>query len=90
MVKEKVHPSKREDKNSSEIKEIILFNDDVNTFDFVIKTLIEVCEHDPHQAEQCTLIVHFNGKCAVKSGSYIELKLPYKEMTDRGLTVTIE
>lgn len=90
MVKEKVHPSKRKAEKSSDIKEIILFNDDYNTFEFVIKTLIEVCCHDIYQAEQCTLIVHFNGKCAVKSGSYQELKPPYKEMTDRGLTVSIK
>ncbi len=90
MVKEKIHPSKRKDEKTSEIKEIILFNDDINTFDFVIKTLVEVCGHDFNQAEQCALIVHFNGKCAVKSGSFSELKQPYKEMTDRGLTVSIE
>jgi len=47
--------------------EIILYNDDVNTFDHVIKTLIAVCEHTPQQAEQCAMIVHYNGKCVVKS-----------------------
>ena len=55
--------------------EIILYNDDVNTFDHVIKTLIKVCEHTPHQAEQCAMIVHYNGKCAVKSGSCKNLSL---------------
>ena len=54
--------------------EIILYNDDVNTFDHVIKTLIAVCEHTAQQAEQCAMIVHYNGKCAVKSGSYKELE----------------
>ncbi len=54
--------------------EIILYNDDVNTFQHVIKTLIAVCEHTPQQAEQCSLIVHYKGKCSVKSGSLSDLK----------------
>ena len=74
MVREKTDISQKEDEKSSVVREIILFNDDVNTFDFVIETLILVCEHDPHQAEQCTLIVHLKGKCSVKKGSYSELK----------------
>jgi ATP-dependent Clp protease adaptor protein ClpS len=90
MVKEKLFPSKHKDAEASEVREIVLYNDDFNTFDFVIETLIDVCGHDENQAEQCTLIVHFNGKCAVKSGSFTELKPPYKEMQTRGLTVTIE
>ena len=55
---------------SSRLHEIILYNDDVNTFDHVIRTLIEVCEHTPEQAEQCSLIVHYKGKCSVKSVTY--------------------
>jgi len=54
--------------------EIVLFNDDVNTFEHVIDTLIDVCEHTPEQAEQCSLIVHYNGKCTVKTGEYNDLK----------------
>jgi len=46
--------------------EIIVYNDDVNTFDHVIETLIRVCDHTPEQAEQCSLIIHYNGKCTVK------------------------
>ena len=69
--------------------ELILFNDDVNTFDFVIETLIDVCGHEANQAEQCALIVHYNGKCAVKSGSFEELKPAHTEMTNRKLSVTI-
>ena len=53
--------------------EIVLFNDDVNTFDHVITTLIDVCEHTPEQAEQCSLIVHYKGKCTVKTGEYDDL-----------------
>jgi ATP-dependent Clp protease adaptor protein ClpS len=71
-------------------KELILFNDEINTFDFVIETLIEVCEHDQHQAEQCACIAHYKGKCAVKSGSIEELKPMMEEMSRRGLTVSID
>jgi ATP-dependent Clp protease adaptor protein ClpS len=71
-------------------RELILYNDDVNTFDFVIDTLIEVCRHEPEQAEQCAMIAHFKGKCMVKSGDHYELKPMYEEMTLRGLTVAIE
>ena len=69
--------------------EIILYNDDVNTFDHVIKTLIKVCEHTPHQAEQCAMIVHDNGKCAVKSGSYKELEPKCTLLIDAGLSAEI-
>ncbi|RZP13955.1 MAG: ATP-dependent Clp protease adaptor ClpS [Flavobacteriales bacterium] len=54
--------------------QIVLFNDDVNTFDHVVETLIRVCNHTPEQAEQCSIIVHYKGKCTVKTGSFEELK----------------
>ena len=69
--------------------ELILFNDEINTFDFVIETLIDVCGHDPVTAEQCTLIAHFRGKCMIKAGEREELEPISKDMTDRGLTVSI-
>jgi ATP-dependent Clp protease adaptor protein ClpS len=69
--------------------EIILYNDDVNTFDHVIKTLIAVCEHTPQQAEQCAMIVHYNGKCTVKSGSYKELEPKCTRLLDAGLSAEI-
>jgi ATP-dependent Clp protease adaptor protein ClpS len=53
--------------------EIVLYNDDVNTFDHVIETLVRVCKHDELQAEQCALLVHYKGKCTVKTGSLDEL-----------------
>jgi len=90
MVKEKVRPSVFEKDDSSIIHELILFNDDVNTFEFVIQILIEVCGHEPQQAEQCAMVAHFKGKCGVKSGGYQEIRLLYDEMTIRGLTVTIQ
>lgn len=69
--------------------EIILFNDDVNTFDFVIDSLMDVCEHTPEQAEQCTYLVHYKGKCAVKTGEYEELKPKCTRLLNRGLSAEI-
>lgn len=71
------------------MKEIVLFNDDVNTFDWVITSLIEICEHTPEQAEQCSIIVHYRGKCAVKTGDYDELKPKCTALLDRGLSAEI-
>lgn len=71
------------------VNEIILFNDDVNTFDHVIKTLIDACEHTPEQAEQCSLIVHYKGKCTVKTGEYKDLKPRCSKLLDAGLSAEI-
>ena len=70
--------------------QLIVWNDEVNTFDWVIETLIEVCSHTPEQAEQCSLIIHFKGKCAVKNGDYEELKPMCDAITERGIGATIE
>lgn len=70
-------------------REIILFNDDVNTFDWVIQCLMEICEHGPIQAEQCTYLVHFKGKCAVKKGSFEDLEPLCQGLLDRGLSAEI-
>ena len=69
--------------------EIMLYNDDVNTFDHVIETLIYACDHTPEQAEQCSIIVHYNGKCAVKTGSYDDLKPRCSILLEAGLTAEI-
>ena len=63
---------------TTDVMDLVVFNDDVNTFDHVIATLIKVCEHTPEQAEQCTLLIHYKGKCAVKSGSF-EFLRPFRE-----------
>jgi ATP-dependent Clp protease adaptor protein ClpS len=68
---------------------LILFNDDVNAYDFVIDSLVEVCEHNRLQAEQCTLIAHHNGKCDVKSGELADLNAMKDELNRRGLSATI-
>ncbi|NKI33065.1 ATP-dependent Clp protease adaptor ClpS [Croceivirga thetidis] len=72
-----------------DLNEIVLFNDDVNTFDHVIKTLMNVCEHTPEQAEQCSLIVHYKGKCTVKTGEYNDLKPRCSKLLDAGLSAEI-
>lgn len=90
MTKEKTSPIDFTQESIEDLKELILYNDDVNTFDFVIECLIDLCGHDPIQAEQCTLIVHYKGKCAVKSGSFTELKPVHDEMANRQLSVVID
>ncbi len=69
---------------------LIVWNDNVNTFEWVIETLIEVCGHSPEQAEQCSYFIHFKGKYAVKQGSYDELKPQCDAITERGIGATIE
>jgi ATP-dependent Clp protease adaptor protein ClpS len=69
---------------------LIVWNDEVNTFEWVIQTLMEVCGHSHEQAEQCSYIIHFQGKYAVKNGSYDELKPLCDAITDRGIGATVE
>ena len=90
MVKEKNNPVTRKKEKLGSGRELVLHNDDIHSFDFVIETLIEVCEHEHLQAEQCAFIAHHNGKCPVKSGQISDLKPRFDEMTRRGLIVSIE
>ena len=69
--------------------EIVLFNDDVNTFDHVIETLIRVCKHTAEQAEQCAILVHYKGKCTVKTGTLDELKPQCTQLLEAGLSAEI-
>lgn len=69
---------------------LIVWNDEVNSFDWVIQTLVEVCKHSTEQAEQCAMIIHTQGKYAVKQGSYEELKPMCDAITERGIGATIE
>jgi ATP-dependent Clp protease adaptor protein ClpS len=69
---------------------LIVWNDEVNTFEWVIETLVEVCGHTAEQAEQCAYIIHFQGKYAVKQGSYDDLKPQCDAITDRGIGATLE
>ena len=88
-VKEKTKKDQDQSLSKGDFHEIILYNDDVNTFDHVIETLIKVCDHTPLQAEQCTLIVHYKGKCSVKSGTLLDLKLRLKRLIDANLSAEI-
>jgi len=69
---------------------LVLHNDDHNTFDWVIECLMDICGHTPEQAEQCSLIVHFKGRCKVKGGSFKKLKPLKDALIDRGLNATID
>lgn len=70
--------------------DLMLYNDDVNTFDHVINQLVKYCDHNVVQAEQCAYIVHFNGKCQVKRGEFDTLKPICEALLDKGLTAKIE
>jgi ATP-dependent Clp protease adaptor protein ClpS len=69
---------------------LVVWNDEVNSFEWVIQTLVEICHHSTEQAEQCAMIIHTQGKYAVKQGSYDELKPLCDAITDRGIGATIE
>ena len=69
--------------------ELIVYNDEVNTFDHVINTLIRVCKHSNEQAQQCTLIIHFKGKCTVKTGPIEKLKSACQGILDAGIQAEI-
>jgi len=88
-IKEKVLEELLLEEEVVKQSEIVLFNDDVNTFDHVIETLIAVCDHSPEQAEQCSLIVHYNGKCTVKTGEYKDLKPRCTRLLQAGLSAEI-
>lgn len=69
---------------------LVLWNDDVHTFDYVIKALVDICRHTEEQAEQCAILVHCHGKCAVKHGSYTELLPMHQALLDKQLTTEIQ
>jgi len=71
------------------VHSLVVFNDDVNTFEHVIETLIDVCAHTPEQAEQCTLLIHYKGKCSVKNGSWDELVSMRNEICRRGISAEV-
>jgi len=89
MAKEKVQ--EKVDVLEQEVNqhEIVLFNDDIHTFDFVIDSLIDVCKHTSEQAEQCTYLVHYKGKCSVKTGELDELKPCCTQLLNLGLSAEL-
>ncbi|OON68816.1 ATP-dependent Clp protease adaptor ClpS [Hymenobacter sp. CRA2] len=74
---------------TTDLRDLVVYNDDVNTFDHVIQTLIDVCQHEPMQAEQCTLLIHHKGQCTVKVGSYEELEPMCTAIHDRGISADV-
>lgn len=77
-------------KSGGESSSLILYNDEINTFDHVIKSLVEVCGHDSVQAEQCALIVHFKGSCDVKIGLVEVLNAMSRSLNVKGLNSKVE
>ena len=84
LIKEEVKQKIEKTKN------LIVYNDDVNSFGFVIECLMKYCKHNIEQAEQCTYLIHFSGKCAVKNGNYEKLKPIHEALLENGLTSKIE
>ena len=87
--KEKIQESVLLEEEVVKQNEIVLYNDDVNTFDHVIDTLIYACDHTPEQAEQCSIIVHYKGKCTVKTGPYDDLEPRCSMLLKAGLSAEI-
>jgi ATP-dependent Clp protease adaptor protein ClpS len=79
-----------DDLEDQEPKNLIVFNDDYNTFDHVINTLVKVCKHSLQQAEQCTWLIHFRGKCIVKTGNFRKLKPMRDGICDAGIDARIQ
>ncbi|MFD0862269.1 ATP-dependent Clp protease adaptor ClpS [Sungkyunkwania multivorans] len=88
-IKEKVLEDVLLKEETLKENEIVLYNDDVNTFDHVIETLIYACDHTAEQAEQCSIIVHYKGKCTVKTGSYDDLEPRCSMLLEAGLSAEI-
>lgn len=74
---------------TTDLMDLVVFNDDVNTFDHVINTLIKVCRHTQEQAEQCTMLIHYKGKCTVKNGSFDFLKPMRDSICEAGIDACI-
>ncbi len=90
--REELNPSFDElfELDNDNARNLILHNDEVNSFDHVIDSLIEICHHDSNQAEQCAFITHYKGKCDVKKGEFEELHLMKDQLSSKGLSVTID
>lgn len=92
ILSTKWRPQEQEDTAvlAEELHNLIVWNDDVNTFDWVIESLVDVCGHEALQAEQCALIIHHKGKCGVKRGSFEDLRPQAEALIDRGIQATID
>ena len=88
-TKEKIAPEHHVSEQISNSHEIVLYNDDVNSFDHVIDCLVDICDHNPLQAEQCSLLVHYKGKCTVKTGELSDLTPRCTLLLNAGLSAEI-
>lgn len=88
-TKEKIQEDLLVDTLEEKQNEIVLYNDEVNTFDHVIETLMYACDHTPEQAEQCSILVHYKGKCTVKTGTYEELEPRCSKLLEAGLSAEV-
>jgi ATP-dependent Clp protease adaptor protein ClpS len=73
-----------------DVQYLVVYNDNVNTFDWVIISLMEICGHSEEQAEQLSLLIHFKGKAIVKEDCYEKLSPMKTGLTDRGINASIE
>jgi ATP-dependent Clp protease adaptor protein ClpS len=89
-VQEQVLEELLTETQEANLNEIVVFNDEVNTFDYVIEMLMQTCEHDAIQAEQCTMLIHYKGKCAVKTGDYSDLQPRCSALLEAGLSAEIQ
>ena len=89
-MKTKLLPKSKDKEQLVELCDLIVFNDDVHTFDFVIETLVDVCNHEYLQAVQSAHLIHNKGKCGVKRGTFSELKPKCEALLEKGLSATIE
>lgn len=79
-----------EETDNQQQARLVLHNDEINTFDYVMETLVEVCDHSMTQAEQCATITHYKGKCEVRSGTSAEMKELRYQLVSRGLKASVE
>jgi ATP-dependent Clp protease adaptor protein ClpS len=89
MKKQQLQSSDSASESLTSRMELILFNDDINSFDFVIESLVDVCDHSQEQAEQCATIAHFKGKCGIKVGTLSELAPMNNELNKRGISTVL-
>ena len=89
MMQEEVLVEVLEEEKTTELNDLVVFNDDINTFDHVINTLVKVCKHSAEQAEQCAMIIHYKGKCSVKSGELNVLSPMKDAILDAGIDARI-
>jgi ATP-dependent Clp protease adaptor protein ClpS len=89
-LKDKALTWKKKDSDNSEFHFLVLYNDEIHSFDYVIESLVEVCHHSGVQAEQCSIIAHFKGKCEIKKGIRKDIESMQVALSKRGLITTID